>query len=115
MPTAPSHPSDYAGPERRGSNCDNHESNTKDISALKSATNTIRWAITISIPVAIFISGVASTQIFSLLNEIRSDIKDLKYQVSQAAIMNATTRIEVEQLKKDVESIKLEIAKLRGK
>jgi len=36
----------YQGPERRSETCGNHETNTKDIAAVKSSTTPIRWVIT---------------------------------------------------------------------
>ena len=104
----------YPGPERR-STCDAHEKNTTDLSSLKSATNTMKWVIGLGLPVATAMLLLYFNTLSTTLREIRMDLKEIKYEISQAAIMDATTRIEVEQLKKDVSEIKLEIVRIHSK
>jgi len=104
----------YPGPERR-STCDAHEKNTTDLSSLKSETKTIKWVIGLGLPVATALLLLYFNTLSTTLREIRMDLKEIKYEISQAAIMDATTRIEVEQLKKDVAEIKLEIVRLNNK
>ena len=95
--------------------CDAHEKNTTDLSSLKSETKTIKWVIGIGLPVATALLLLYFNTLSSTLRDIRQDLKEIKYDISQAAIMDATTRIEVEQLKKEVAEIKLEIVRLHSK
>lgn len=103
----------------RRSNCVAHEQNTTDLANLKGSISTIKWLWPLLFAA---ISGILAFTINYVLQdikgtmlEIKADVKELTYTVSQSAIIDATTRLEVEQLKKDVAEIRFTLNKMERK
>lgn len=100
----------------RRAHCQNHEQNTTDLAGLKSSTGTIKTLLQIGLPIVItvglFIAGIAYNSMTDTLQNIRADVKDVKSAVVVANLADVSTRMEVEQLKKDVAGIQLELARI---
>lgn len=105
----------YTGPERRAEHCDSHEENTKDISRIKGWLAALTLFSGSALTIGIFVIGNYMSGVSEQLREIKLDLKEIRYEVSQAAVVDATTRIELEQLKKDVNEIKLEMMRLHNR
>jgi hypothetical protein len=74
----------YSGLERRsGEHCSNHETNTKDISAMKGSINTIKWIGGGLLTLGIYIISNYMGTIESSLKEIKADGKETMIAVNQ--------------------------------
>jgi len=106
----------FGKPElERRVHCPNHELNTTDLAALKSSTSIIKTFLQIGLPlivtVGLFIASVAYNAMTGTLQEIRTDLKEVKTAIIISNLADTSTRMEVEQIKKDVLEIQLELAR----
>jgi hypothetical protein len=95
---------DYPGPERRYTpHCENHETNTKDLSRIKG------WIAALAIVGTVigFFGNRYMDSIDVHLTKISTTTDETNKTVNALAILNAVTRAEVEQLKKDVQDLKV--------
>lgn len=97
-----------SGEDRRSDNghCPNHEKNTTDIAANKASHSTLRWVIGISLPVLVVLAGWAHLQSTDTLKSIQADVKAVQATINTGATADATTRIEIEQIKADIRDLK---------
>lgn len=105
---------DYNGADRRGSSrrsddlhCGNHEQNTTDLSGMKHSFSTLKWVLGTTIPIAVLIIGAFFSSIDTNISGMRGDLKDVKEGIIESNLNQATARMEIEQLKKDVSNIKV--------
>jgi hypothetical protein len=107
---------EYGGDDRRLA-CRAHEQNTKDIAGLKATGGTNRWIIQIALPLLLVVFSAFATLAYNglkdTLKEIQVDVRGVKAVVDLAAVSNAVTRTEVEQLKKDVAELKSRVGLVR--
>lgn len=86
--------------------CQNHEVNTKDLSELKSSFATLRWILGISAPAFMALIVWIGGQNADTLKAIQADVSAVKSVVNNGSISDATVRVELEQLRRDVEELK---------
>ncbi len=93
--------------------CSSHEQNTKDITSLKSSTITIKWVISIGLPVLMLILGAfmgnAYNTLKDTLKDLSSDVNQVKIAVNQNTTAAALARQGQQQLKESLEEVKVAV------
>lgn len=91
--------------------CPNHEDISSGLVSLKSSHVTMRWVITIGLPVLVLILGsfmaLAYDTIRENLREIKVDVAQIKITVNQNAISNALSQQKVDEYRREMDQIKL--------
>ena len=95
---------DYTGTERRYTpHCENHETNTKDLSRIKG------WIAALAVVGSVigFFGNRYMDSIDVHLTKISTTTDETNKTVTALAISSAVTRAEVEQIKKDIDDLKV--------
>lgn len=105
--------------DRRAETCVNHETNTKDLTSLKSAVTTIKWVISVGMPVATLIVGAyigeMQTDIKKALELIQTDIKAVRETVQTHAVDQAIVKEQMSRTRADLEEVKTKMKDLHSK
>ena len=98
---------EYGGPERRAPNCAAHEKNTTDLARIKGGLTLASCLIGLAIWLLSGYMGSVSTKI----DKVVVGVEAMNVKMTEITVSSAVTRVEVEQLKKDVAELQRQLNK----
>jgi septal ring factor EnvC (AmiA/AmiB activator) len=81
--------------------CDAHE----DMSKTSAAVGTIKWVITVGLPVACMVVSGAVLVVNSNMADLKTEIKALTASINASTVASAKFELELAQCKKDISEI----------